>query len=131
MSVFCAAESPNRFPWVINTTFGEKIYIRWCCIDRLSSHELSESDPHRALGWFDSSSRVVGRQRWTPQTYRRRLVKAKQRIAHPLSRTIVHDATDAHKTKSQRVGRPEPSLPYKDALRAGQADCVFVWDVIN
>jgi hypothetical protein len=21
MSLFCAAESPNRFPWIINTTF--------------------------------------------------------------------------------------------------------------
>jgi hypothetical protein len=28
MSSFCAAESPNRFPGVINTTFGEKIYTR-------------------------------------------------------------------------------------------------------
>ncbi|PYU23858.1 MAG: hypothetical protein DMG32_15185 [Acidobacteria bacterium] len=26
----------------INTTFKEKIYIRWCCIDRLSWHLLSE-----------------------------------------------------------------------------------------
>src|SRR6266704_3743698 len=41
MSLFCAAESPNRFPWVINTTFGEKTYIRWCCNDRLSSQRLS------------------------------------------------------------------------------------------
>src|SRR6266704_6649130 len=42
MSLFCAAESPNRFPWVINTTFGEKTYIRWCCNDRLSSQRLSD-----------------------------------------------------------------------------------------
>src|SRR6266850_1617277 len=35
-SVLCAAESPTRFPRVINTTF----YIRWCCIDLLSSHDL-------------------------------------------------------------------------------------------
>src|SRR6266487_1541600 len=42
MSLFCAAESPNRFPWVINTTFGEKTYIRWCCNDRLSSQRLPE-----------------------------------------------------------------------------------------
>jgi CheY-like chemotaxis protein len=40
-SVSCAAESPARFPWVINTTFEEKIYIRWCCIDRLSSQHVS------------------------------------------------------------------------------------------
>src|SRR2546425_2323423 len=45
MSLFCAAESPNRFPWVINTTFGEKTYIRWCCNDRLSSHDLSGVRP--------------------------------------------------------------------------------------
>ena len=32
---------------------------------------------------------MVGRQRWTPQPHRRRLVKAKQRIANPLSRRIV------------------------------------------
>src|SRR6266567_9598871 len=45
MSLFCAAESPNRFPWVINTTFGEKTYIRWCCNDRLSSQRLPGSGP--------------------------------------------------------------------------------------
>src|SRR6266487_2580084 len=45
MSLFCAAESPNRFPWVINTTFGEKTYIRWCCNDRLSSQRLRGSGP--------------------------------------------------------------------------------------
>src|SRR5207247_4818437 len=42
MSLFCAAESPNRFPWVINTTFGEKTYIRWCCNDRLSLQALQD-----------------------------------------------------------------------------------------
>jgi hypothetical protein len=41
MSVFCFAESFTRLPCVINTTFREKIYIRWCCIDRLSPHRLS------------------------------------------------------------------------------------------
>src|SRR6266571_4747525 len=44
MSLFCAAESPNRFPWVINTTFGEKTYIRWCCNDRLSSHPSRDTN---------------------------------------------------------------------------------------
>src|SRR6266849_2401011 len=34
-SVLCAAESPTRFPWLINTTFEEKIHIRWCCINLL------------------------------------------------------------------------------------------------
>src|SRR5260370_20186284 len=41
--------------------------------------------------------------------------KAKQGIAHPLSRRIVRDANAAHRTKSQRVGDPEPSQPVKDA----------------
>src|SRR5713226_3993684 len=40
-SVLCAAESPARFPWAIDTTSEEKIYIRWCCIDLLSSPNLS------------------------------------------------------------------------------------------
>src|SRR6266849_2619664 len=44
------------------------------------------------LGQFGWSSRVVGRRRWTPPPHRRRLVKAKQRIAHALSRRIVRDA---------------------------------------
>jgi hypothetical protein len=33
---------------------------------------------------FDSSSRALGRRHWTPPLHRRRLVKARQRIAHPL-----------------------------------------------
>ena len=70
---------------------------------------------HRELGQFDSSSRALGRKRWAPQPYRRRLVKAKQRIAHPLPRRIVRDANDAHKVKSQRVGHPEMCQPVKDA----------------
>ena len=37
MSLFSIAESPNRFPSTIDTTFSEKIYIRWCCIDLLRS----------------------------------------------------------------------------------------------
>src|ERR1700693_3589989 len=36
MSVLCVAESFTRLACVINTTFREKIYIRWCCIDPLS-----------------------------------------------------------------------------------------------
>jgi len=36
---------------------------------------LPETDPHRALGWFDSSSRASRRQRWTPQPHRQRLVR--------------------------------------------------------
>ena len=33
-----AAESSTRFPWAIDTTSEEKIYIRWCCADPLSPH---------------------------------------------------------------------------------------------
>src|ERR1700681_3113690 len=42
MSALCIAESLTRLDCVINTTFREKIYSRWCCIDRLSWHGLSE-----------------------------------------------------------------------------------------
>jgi hypothetical protein len=35
-SIFCSAESPNRFPGFINTTFKKQLYTRWCCIDRLN-----------------------------------------------------------------------------------------------
>ena len=41
MSLFCVAESLAGRPCVINTTFSEKIYSRWCCIDRLSWQRLS------------------------------------------------------------------------------------------
>src|SRR5260370_41364414 len=51
-----------------------------------------------------TASRALGRRHWTLWPHRRRLVKAKQRIAHPL-----------WKTKSQRVGHPEMSQLVKDA----------------
>src|ERR1700684_4294816 len=41
MSTRWCAESFTRLRSVINTTFREKIYIRWCCIDRLSRHRFS------------------------------------------------------------------------------------------
>src|ERR1700732_2777937 len=34
-------ESFTRLRCIINTTFRENIPIRWCCIDRLSWHDLS------------------------------------------------------------------------------------------
>jgi hypothetical protein len=52
-----------------------------------SRHALSETGPLPGTGQFGSSSRVVSRQRWTPPPDRWRLVKAKQRIAHPLDKT--------------------------------------------
>jgi len=35
ISLFSIADSPNRLPGFINTTFRELTYIRWCCIDPL------------------------------------------------------------------------------------------------
>ena len=42
-SALCAAESFHRLACIMNTTFREKIYTRWCCIDRLNRHGFSES----------------------------------------------------------------------------------------
>src|ERR1700730_5261527 len=50
MSVRWFAESFTRFRNGINTTFREKIYTRWCCIDRLSWLGLSECGPSRPGG---------------------------------------------------------------------------------
>ena len=41
MSVRWIAESFTRLRCVINTTFREKIYSRWCCIDRLSWQDFT------------------------------------------------------------------------------------------
>src|ERR1022692_968714 len=41
MSICWLADSFTRLLNVINTTFREKIYSRWCCIDRLSWHDFS------------------------------------------------------------------------------------------
>jgi AraC-like DNA-binding protein len=41
MSVLCIADRLTRLPCVLNAIFREKIYIRWCCIDRLSSDRLA------------------------------------------------------------------------------------------
>src|SRR5882762_1242803 len=42
MSIRWFAESFTLLLNLINTTFREKIYTRWCCIDRLSWQGLSE-----------------------------------------------------------------------------------------
>src|ERR1019366_9695419 len=42
MSFRCCSESFTRRLNVINTTFREMIYTRWCCTDRLSRQVLSE-----------------------------------------------------------------------------------------
>src|SRR5712672_24569 len=45
MSIRWFAESFTLLLNLINTTFREKIYTRWCCIDRLSWQGLSECGP--------------------------------------------------------------------------------------
>src|ERR1700674_1404458 len=47
-------ESFTRLRCVINTTFREKIYTRWCCIDRLSWQVFSE-------GGFDGRNAIYRR----------------------------------------------------------------------
>src|ERR1700680_2019721 len=42
ISVRWFTESFTRLRCAINTTFREKIYSRWCCIDRLSWHLFTE-----------------------------------------------------------------------------------------
>src|SRR5712671_3328400 len=41
MSVRWFAESFTRLTCVMNTTFRERIYSRWCCIDRWRRHDYS------------------------------------------------------------------------------------------
>src|ERR1035438_1719589 len=45
MSICWLADSFTRLLNVINTTLREKIYTRWCCIDRLSWHRISKGGP--------------------------------------------------------------------------------------
>src|ERR1700737_4012478 len=49
MSTRWFAESFTRLRSVINTTFREKIYIRWCCIDRLSRQDFSGTGGERSM----------------------------------------------------------------------------------
>src|SRR2546430_17243881 len=49
MSVRWFAESFTRLTCVMNTTFREKIYSRWCCIDRLSRHRFTVTDVPKFL----------------------------------------------------------------------------------
>src|ERR1700688_3151533 len=55
MSIRWFAESFTRFLNIINTTFREKIYSRWCCIDRLSRHCFSAIKLRRII-WFTRKS---------------------------------------------------------------------------
>src|ERR1700676_1073072 len=52
ISVRWFTESFTRLRCAINTTFREKIYTRWCCIDRLSWHLFSESGFLYLKWWF-------------------------------------------------------------------------------
>jgi hypothetical protein len=40
---------PTCFPWVIDTTFAERIYIGWCCIDLLRPQRLPENSFTRVM----------------------------------------------------------------------------------
>src|SRR6266446_5113746 len=63
MSVRWFAASFTRLTCVMNTTFREKIYSRWCCIDRLSRQGLSECGPirfRRKIQPSDKTSCAVG-----------------------------------------------------------------------
>jgi len=86
-----------------------------------------------SLGQFGSSARVVGRRRWTPQPCRRRLVKARQRIAHPLSRRTIRDANDVPQNRlrwrkskglhrSPKCGPGRPGRNHRDAPQT-QSGC--------
>src|SRR5271169_232870 len=55
-SIFCSAESPNRFPGSINTTFKKQLYTRWCCIDRLNR----QSKPDK---WLTVLTKLVAYQK--------------------------------------------------------------------
>src|ERR1700680_2189213 len=53
ISVRWAAESFHRLACFMNTTFRGKIYTRWCCIDRLSRHDLSRVGSAHGEGCSD------------------------------------------------------------------------------
>src|SRR5258708_32301733 len=50
MSIPWFAESFTLLLNLINTTFREKFYTRWCCIDRLSWQGFSECGPRTTQG---------------------------------------------------------------------------------
>src|SRR6266849_4717917 len=89
-SVLCAAESPTRFPWLINTTFEEKIHIRWCCIDLLRPHALSDM-----WFWDDSTCPVcafIGHRVHLP-------------VGHPVPAAIRHLSSDRAELVGSGGGR--------------------------
>ena|SRR5260370_31417770 len=105
--------------------FGEtQVYVQW----QKAAEEQKRFDKTKTLSCFASrdypaalyplrhrkGNPKLGRKRWAPQPYRRRLVKAKQRIAHPL-----------HKTKSQRVGHP-PGKNTWPSIGAGSVSGVIL-----
>src|SRR5580698_1985994 len=48
-----AEESFHRLACIMNTTFRGETYIRWCCIDQLNRHAISET------GFFNLSRKAV------------------------------------------------------------------------
>src|SRR5882672_9997258 len=77
MSVRWFAESFTRLTCVMNTTFREKIYSRWCCIDRLSRQGFSECGPNQR----DADGQFPGRLiRWDEKAGLRRDAIRSQRL---------------------------------------------------
>src|SRR5580765_8122072 len=64
MSFRCCSESLNRLLNVINTTFREMTYIRWCCIDQLSRHILSVTGFWERRGSVESSYFTIAHTSW-------------------------------------------------------------------
>src|ERR1700722_4145917 len=59
MSIRCSAESFTRLLNLINTTFREKIYSRWRCVNQLSWHGLSLCGICRILTFRDRVSQEL------------------------------------------------------------------------
>src|ERR1700730_17729441 len=79
MSVRWFAESFTRLRNGINTTFREKIYTRWCCIDRLSWLVLSGPNPPRAVGFCSACNQVCWSRRYEPFWNSHNLISAEER----------------------------------------------------
>jgi hypothetical protein len=60
MSFRCCSESFTRRLSVINTTFREKIYSRWCCIDRLTWQDFSGTIQHLRNQHGQTVGRPIG-----------------------------------------------------------------------
>src|SRR5271170_3987611 len=75
-SIFCSAESPNRFPGFITTTFKKQLYTRWCCIDRLNRHDVPGTTSNCARFQLAYSLSVIDAVWWAYPMNRILLVSA-------------------------------------------------------